>query len=156
MPGKMTILGTGHKIALVTLPVFVFSTVPGRRGGDFFCFGGISTAILLGTGTGLMIIGLGVTVISAVAITGGYRCRSLLTKGIYGFCRHPMYASFIFLTIPGLSLVLNCWLVFAASAVSYTATAFLVGEEEQWLARRFGDEWERYTRRVGRIMPKVW
>jgi len=156
MSGKMTVFGAGHKIALVTVPAFVLCILSGRYCRDFFSFGRIPFAILLGTGTGLMIIGLGVTIVSGFAMMRGHGRHRLLTTGTYGFCRHPMYASFIFLTIPGVSLVMNCWPVLAVSAVSYVATVVFIGEEERRLAQLFGDEWERYSEHVGRIVPKVW
>ena len=156
MAGRMTVFGAGHKIALVIVPVFVASILAGWRYREFFDFGGIPFPALLGTGIGLMVTGLGLNFVSAVAMMRAFVRHRLLTTGTYAFSRNPMYASFIFLTVPGLSLVLNCWAVLAVSTVMYAATAFFVGEEERWLAQRFGNEWEQYTRHVGRIFPKVW
>ncbi len=82
-----------------------------------------------------------------------YDGQSLVTTGVYGWVRHPLYASII-------------WMFFGASLVYANAAAFLANTlvfvpfmtyrarlEEAMLAREFKD-YEDYCRRVGRFFWK--
>jgi protein-S-isoprenylcysteine O-methyltransferase Ste14 len=152
----MTVIGAGHKIALAVAPAIALCTPLAWRYREFLRFGRIPFPVLLGAGIGLITVGLSINFLSAFAMMRAFRQGRLVTTGAYGLSRNPMYASFIFLTIPGVSLALNCWALLAASAALYAATAVFVADEERWLAGRFGGEWEQYTQQVGRIIPKVW
>ena len=75
---------------------------------------------------------------------------SLVTRGIYGFTRNPMYL--------GLALALLGWAAFLSAAwpllgpplfVAYV-NIFQIRPEERVLSGLFGDEYTRYTRRVRR------
>lgn len=155
MSKKMTVFGAGHKIALVTIPVLAVCLFTGMHYRQFFDFGAIPLSILLGTGLGLMVAGLTINFISAFLMLRAFKHGRLCTGGTYALCRNPMYASFIFLTIPGLSLALNSWAVLPVCSVLYAATSVYADEEEQWLADRFGGEWEAYAQQTGRILPKL-
>lgn len=75
----------------------------------------------------------------------------LVTRGLYGFLRHPMYLGF----------VIGCWatprmtaghLLFALALTAYIA--FGARFEERDLERRFGDEYRAYRLRVGGFLPR--
>jgi len=75
---------------------------------------------------------------------------ALVISGPYRFTRNPMYVSMAGLTV-GLGLVFNTWwptllVVPVLLIVRYAAIA----REEQYLRRRFGDDYETYTRHVRR------
>ncbi|MBD3346613.1 MAG: hypothetical protein GF401_16275 [Chitinivibrionales bacterium] len=156
MTRNMTLFGAGHKIAALAFPGIALSLLIGFLFRDVFRFGTIPAPVLVGSGIGLMVVGLSVNFFSAFSMMRAFKEHRLLTSGPYGLSRNPMYASFIFLTIPGLSLALNCWAVLAASVALYAATARFAKVEEEWLAARFGTEWDAYAHQVGRIFPKVW
>ena len=80
--------------------------------------------------------------------------HKLITKGIYGYLRHPLYTSLILwglcqpVLLPnavagwsGLVAVLLLWLV-------------RVPKEEAMMLAEFGEEYRRYAARTGRIFPK--
>jgi len=72
----------------------------------------------------------------------------LVTTGPYGWCRHPLYLSFI-LIILGLDLMFGSpagilvTLLLALPSMIYRARL-----EEKALADRFGEEWEAYKDRT--------
>jgi protein-S-isoprenylcysteine O-methyltransferase Ste14 len=152
----MTIFGAGHKIAMLVLPVLGVAIWLGLRYPEVFRFGNISQPVLLGSGIGLIVIGLAVNIFSARLMLRAFKQRQLLTTGPYAISRNPMYTSFIVLTIPGLGLALNCWAVLTVSVVMYIAIVLSVKEEEEWLTQTFGEQYVTYARNVGRIFPKVW
>ena len=81
--------------------------------------------------------------------------KELVVQGLYRYVRNPMYLSVltivageIILTRSGPLLVY--WIVFFGCA-----NLFVMGYEEPYLRRQFGDSYEAYTRSVGRWIPKV-
>ncbi|MEZ4453912.1 MAG: protein-S-isoprenylcysteine O-methyltransferase [Nannocystaceae bacterium] len=81
--------------------------------------------------------------------------HQLITRGIYGVIRHPMYAS---LLLWGLAqpLLLHNWI--AGGLGPITATIFYalrVGPEERMMLDAFGDEYRAYMRRVGGVVPRL-
>ena len=75
---------------------------------------------------------------------------SLVTGGVYGISRHPMYLGFV--------LVMLGIAVFMGSATPYAVVILLgilmemifVRVEERMMAEKFGEAWSEYTARVRR------
>lgn len=78
--------------------------------------------------------------------------QALVTKGIYGYVRHPIYAGDILLLI-GLQLALNSWLVIAAMIPAVVAVRN-VQAEERILVRAFPG-YAEYRRRTKKFIPFV-
>ena len=76
--------------------------------------------------------------------------NALVIKGPYRFTRNPMYVSLVFLTA-GIALFLNTWwpIVLLVPAVAVIHVA-VIAPEEAYLRRRFGVEYDEYTRNVRR------
>lgn len=81
--------------------------------------------------------------------------HELITKGIYGIIRHPMYASQWLWVIAQPLLLQNWiagWLNFLIFVVFY---ALRVKAEEQLMIEQFGDDYRAYMKKVGAVFPKV-
>ena len=150
----MTVIGAGHKIAAIAFPVLAVTITLGCIFPGLLHFGPLSRPLLIGTGLGLVVIGLGINFSSAVLMMAAFRSGRLATIGPYAVSRNPMYTSFIIFTIPGIALALNNWAVLAASAALYGAIQLFINEEEHWLEKQFGQAWADYANRVGRIFPR--
>ncbi|MBI3049592.1 MAG: isoprenylcysteine carboxylmethyltransferase family protein [Acidobacteria bacterium] len=75
---------------------------------------------------------------------------TLVTAGPYTFTRNPMYVSLALLTL-GLALFLNTWWAVVLLVPALVAVQqFVIGPEERYLRRRFGAEYDQYTRQVRR------
>lgn len=80
--------------------------------------------------------------------------HELITKGIYGVVRHPMYASQWLWIIAQPLLLQNWiagWLNFLVFVVFY---AVRVKAEEQLMIEQFGDDYRAYMKKVGAVFPK--
>lgn len=89
-----------------------------------------------------------------VAFTGSGPGR-LVTTGIYRHVRNPLYTSYLAYWagwIPASDLHLANVCLFALFAAMYFAA---VRDEEQFLARTFGDQYTAFKSRTGRFLPKV-
>jgi protein-S-isoprenylcysteine O-methyltransferase Ste14 len=74
----------------------------------------------------------------------------LVTIGPYAFTRNPMYVSLALLTI-AFALFLNTWWTMLLLVPTLLVVQqFVIVPEERYLHRRFGAEYEAYTRRVRR------
>jgi protein-S-isoprenylcysteine O-methyltransferase Ste14 len=79
----------------------------------------------------------------------------LITSGIYGYIRHPMYA-FGWLLGIAQALLLQNWIAGLSGLVSFALLYFLrVPREEQMMLDQFGEEYRAYMNRTGRIIPRV-
>jgi len=75
---------------------------------------------------------------------------SLVTDGVYGITRNPMYFSLLLL-YAGISIALNLWWpIVLAPALILAIDRIVIAREEAYLLRRFGDEYRRYRERVRR------
>lgn len=75
----------------------------------------------------------------------------LETRGAYRFVRHPVYLAWILLVF-GAPVMSATRFVFAALSTAYLALA--IPWEERGLIRQFGEDYERYRRRVRwRMLP---
>lgn len=75
---------------------------------------------------------------------------SVVSRGVYGWTRNPMYLGFLF-ALGGWALLMGNVLAFVAVAgyVLYM-TRFQIVPEERALREKFGPEYEDYMRRVRR------
>ena len=75
---------------------------------------------------------------------------ALVISGPYRFTRNPMYVSMAGLTV-GLGLFLNTWWPMLGLVPVLMIVRFaVIAREERYLRRRFGDDYETYTRKVRR------
>jgi protein-S-isoprenylcysteine O-methyltransferase Ste14 len=80
----------------------------------------------------------------------------LVTNGVYGLIRHPMYSAFWLMAL-GQALLLPNWVAGVAGLVGFGILYFLrVEKEERMMLQAFGDEYRAYMERTKRIIPHVY
>ena len=80
--------------------------------------------------------------------------HELITRGIYGVIRHPMYAS-QWLWVLAQPLLLQNWIAGFANLLVFIPFYFLrVKAEEQLMMEKFGDQYQAYMQKVGGVLPK--
>lgn len=81
--------------------------------------------------------------------------HTLVTTGVYGRIRHPMYAAHLWWGVAQLLLLPN----YIAGPAMLVALAFFlpyrIPREEKALLKEFGPEYEDYMKKTGRVFPKV-
>lgn len=81
--------------------------------------------------------------------------HELITRGIYGFIRHPMYASQWLLAIAQ-PLLLQNWIAGFLNLLVFIPFYILrVKAEEQLMLDSFGTQYQEYMKRTGRVLPKL-
>lgn len=82
--------------------------------------------------------------------------HTLVTAGVYGRVRHPMYTAF-WLWAVAQALLLPNWVVGCAGLVGFGILFFgRVAREERMMLESFGDEYRAYMSQTYRIIPLVY
>ena len=80
--------------------------------------------------------------------------HELVTDGPYRWVRHPLYTvgtSFFM----SLGIVAANWFVGLASLVVLVMLSIRLPKEEEKLSEKFGDEYQSYMKRTGRLLPRI-
>jgi protein-S-isoprenylcysteine O-methyltransferase Ste14 len=81
--------------------------------------------------------------------------HELITRGIYGVIRHPMYASQWLVAI-ATPLLLHNWIAGFLNLIAFIPFYFLrVKAEEQMMLDSFGTEYQEYMKKTGGVLPKM-
>ncbi len=81
--------------------------------------------------------------------------HELITRGIYGAIRHPMYASQLLWSLAQ-TLLLQNWIVGFSSLIVFVPFYVMrVRAEEQLMLEQFGDQYRSYMQKVGGVFPKL-
>jgi protein-S-isoprenylcysteine O-methyltransferase Ste14 len=82
--------------------------------------------------------------------------HTLVTEGVYGYVRHPMYTAF-WLWAVAQALLLPNWVGGFAGLVGFGILFFgRVAREERMMLESFGDKYRAYMSRTYRIIPLVY
>jgi protein-S-isoprenylcysteine O-methyltransferase Ste14 len=82
--------------------------------------------------------------------------HELVTDGLYRYVRHPMYSSFWLWAIAQFFLLPN-WVAGLAGLVGVAILYFFrVGKEEAMMRQTFGQAYDDYAARTGRVVPRPW
>jgi protein-S-isoprenylcysteine O-methyltransferase Ste14 len=109
--------------------------------------------ILTGIGWVLLVVGFVMWGLAARAIMTAYNHDELVTTGVAALVRNPIYSAVIVLIMPGVALLSTSWPVMMTPLVAYIAFKCLIHAEEEYLARRFGQTYLDYRRRVNELIP---
>jgi protein-S-isoprenylcysteine O-methyltransferase Ste14 len=102
----------------------------------------------------LIIVGVVIWIIAARTIFMMYELDRVYKDGLYACCRHPLYANFIFVLIPGFCLPANSWLILSTPIFMYIVFKIHIREEEQSLIEQFGEAYLEYKKEVNSVFPK--
>ena len=145
--------GIGSKIISVSIPYAVVAIIVSLFFPDYTRIDVIPYLWMASAGGVLIIMGVIFLVRAAREFTTGFNQCRLVTTGIYGHVRNPIYAAWIFFIIPGIGLVLNSWIVIMTALVAYVCFRCCIKEEEVVLEDAFGDEYRAYREHVGQLVP---
>ncbi len=105
--------------------------------------------------TGLVVLAVililaGLIMVAAVGrkLIRAYQADMLMTDGLYKVFRNPMYSAYLLFIIPGIVLLINSWLAFAAIILNFILFRILIRKEHKYLNRKHGMEYQRYLKKV--------
>jgi protein-S-isoprenylcysteine O-methyltransferase Ste14 len=157
--------GLVELLAFLELPVFLGLTgmlvvrPPGVPSASPLALPAASLGALLAlSGCGISLWAIYTTVRRRVILDAGHFVKDehpLITTGAYGFVRNPMYLGIILIWL-GIAVSSLCPPLFFAATLYVVPVLWLYTRaEEQMLASEFGAAFEEYSRRVGRLLPRL-
>lgn len=79
--------------------------------------------------------------------------HTLICTGPYRYLRHPIYSG-ILVAIVGTALTVGRYRALLAVVLAFLSFWWKARQEDAWLARAFGEEFERQRRRTGGLLPR--
>jgi protein-S-isoprenylcysteine O-methyltransferase Ste14 len=121
---------------------------------------GLDTTALHTIGFVLCAVGIAGTFLAQMAMGASWRIgvdeserTELVTGGVFGLCRNPIY-TFMIIAWVGFALLVPTWLSLASIPVGTAALEIQVRlVEEPHLIRTHGEPYRAWASRVGRFMP---
>jgi protein-S-isoprenylcysteine O-methyltransferase Ste14 len=150
---KLNFMGIGPKIGSIVLPwlaVAIFLTLKFK--GPFTYFAE-KNKILFFIGLVLVISGSLMYLLTAPALLKGLKETRLVTTGTYYLCCNPLYSSLLLIIIPGISFMMNSWLVVTTSIVGYILFRIFIKSEYAEMEKFFGDDFIRYRAETPEFIP---
>ncbi len=147
MNKEMSLMGVGGKIAIVLVGSLVFMVVMDMLLGHSFRIARDPRQLLI-IGFAVAWVGFTLNLVAALGMMKAHGKGELATKGLYSVFLHPMYAFQILVTIPGLLLLFNSWLIMVVVIPAFIAFKVFAKEEERYLEDKFGDQYKVYRERV--------
>lgn len=156
----MTLWGVGPKLVFIAILYAAFTVTASYTCRPIFDITGVSETLFLIIGFILFAIGMPLWIISIRTFRKAFKEARLVTDGIYSLCRHPAYASLVLFIIPGIIIIFlayfpfhKSWLVLTIPLFMYFALKKLVKREEEYLERRFGQQYLEYKKKTNAIFP---
>lgn len=141
------LIGSGDRVMLTAMPVFVISLIFNLMWPEVFAVGGpapwLRTLSII-----VLIPGVALWLWAVALVLLRVPRGKLITSGPFALMRHPIYTCFGLLVLPWVGFLLNTWLGVPVGLALYLGARRFGGEEEAALRREFGAEWEAYDRRV--------
>jgi protein-S-isoprenylcysteine O-methyltransferase Ste14 len=153
MKKRMNILGIGIYMIVAMVPCVIMITVLTSVYSQVFHYTYIPRFIGIILGAILMIFGVLFLSVSLRIFMKQFATGKLVMNGPFALCRNPIYASWILFIIPGISLLLDSWLILTASLLMYILFKLKIGKEEQDLREAFGAEYLAYKESVNELIP---
>ena len=153
MKEKMSRWGVGPVFASLSIGYGILIVAISRYFYPFFQIPLLPRWLLSVFGVVLILIGIPFYIISGKTVMKAYNSDSLVTHGIYGCCRHPLYSAWVVFIVPGIVLLVNSWIGLTAPLFMYFLLCKLAIKEEEYLERMFGFEYIDYKNRTPCILP---
>lgn len=149
-------MGVGPKLLIVSLalslPVIVFAWLTHPK---YVIRSALRYPVKI-LGAMLAAVGFVFYLASAVTLLKAMVKGTLVTTGVYGMSRHPLYGSLILGVIPGIFLFLGMPLLLLIPLIMFLTFRFFMMEgEEEPMCELFGAEYEEYRANVNAVFPKI-
>ena len=110
-------------------------------------------AVFATAGGILLALGVPMWLTGAISVMRAYNRDQLVTSGVFGLVRNPVYSAMIVLNLPALALLTRSWPLFLMPLVAYAVFKLLIHREDEYLERRFGQAYLDYRAQVNEVIP---
>lgn len=153
MRQKLSRWGIGPEIALGVLVYASMAGVVSHRWPQVCRFHALPYSAIATIAGLLLLIGAPMLMVAARSIMAGYGHDQLVTSGIAGLVRHPIYSAWIVFILPALALLVESWPLFFMPLVGYVIFKLLIHREDEYLEKQFGQTYLNYRAHVNELFP---
>ena len=147
MPGKMSVMGVGLKAGAVVGGTLVLTAVLSFVFSPVFQITSFYGPLMI-AGVALAVVGFALNLVAAFDMLAAHKKNQLASGWTYRIFLNPMYFFQVFITLPGIALLFNSWLVLTAVPIGAVAVNLLAREEQRHLENEYGDAYRAYRNRV--------
>ncbi|MFX1325302.1 MAG: methyltransferase family protein, partial [Promethearchaeota archaeon] len=148
------VLGVGPKILLIFSPFLIIFGILNSIYSRYFLITILYYWMII-IGLILIILGVLIFIYSETLIRSAHTNSLLVTSKIYAYVRHPMYAIWGLIMLPGLLCLFNSWFLFLLLPIYYVIVRYSIRKEETYLLRKFGEDYNNYKNNVNAFFPKL-
>ena len=153
MEKRMSRFGVGPRIAFSAIVYAALAARVTYIWPDVCLLRAIPYRVLLIPGLLLLLLGIPMWLLAGFSLMRAYNRDQLVTSGVFGLCRHPIYAAGIVLILPGFTLLTQSWPLMITPLVAYLVFKLLIGKEDDYLRQRFGKAYLEYRAKVNELIP---
>jgi len=144
----MSVMGVGHKVAIPVVIYLAIAFLFSLAFSPVFRITSNSYDKLFQIGIIVAVIGFSLNLAAAFQMLRAHKRNKLASNGLYRLFLNPMYTFQLLITLPGLLLLFNSWLILTTNIFTLIILKIFVKEEENYLEIKFGDEYREYKRKV--------
>lgn len=150
---KLNSMGVGPKIGGVILPWLTVTILLTLRLKSSFAYFKDGNKILFFSGLVFVIIGSIMYFLTAPDLLKGLKETKLMTTGTFYLCCNPLYSSIILFIIPGISFMMNSWLILTTSIIGFLLFKIFIKSEYVEMEKFFGDDFRKYKVETPEFLP---
>jgi protein-S-isoprenylcysteine O-methyltransferase Ste14 len=150
---KLNFMGIGPKVGLVVLPWLALAIVFSMKFRSYFVYFKDTNNPLFLIGLVFLITGSTMYIMTIPSLLNGLKHTKLITTGTFYLCCNPLYTSIILLIIPGISFMMNSWLVLTTSAIGMVLCKIFIRSEYVEMEKFFGDDFTKYRNETPEFLP---
>lgn len=153
--GHLSVYGVGPIYGAVIIAVTVAAVIIGQQ--DFAKTGIIEVLKIPCFIIGILLIIFGVYLwggaVFGAKVEKGITENRLVTVGVYGLVRNPIYSAFMLFCTGALLISGNVYFYPLFFFYWIFMTVLIKNTEEKWLEELYGDEYREYKKKVNRCIP---
>lgn len=149
----MSIAGDVGKLLPRALPVLAAAVVATVLWPGAVAFLGRFRGIGLALGTAVLAVGVAFWISAVATLVRSHRADQLATGGAFRMVRHPIFAWWLVFVLPPVALVTDSWAFIVCSLILWFLLRPMMVREDEYLARRYPDEFPRYRLQTRAIVP---
>ena len=153
MEERLSLFGIGPRTFLPTVAYGIVAGAAAHTWPDACLLRWPPHAVFTTVGWILLAFGVPMWLTAIISVMRAYKRDELVTSGVFGLVRHPVYSAIIVLALPGIALLTRSWPLFPMPLVAYAVFKLLIHREDEYLEQRFGQAYLDYRARVNEVVP---
>ncbi len=150
---EMTEFGVGPRLAFLIVCYLALAVIAHVNSPHMMLMTSEPLVTFTVVGAVLVATGLLFWLMGATKIEKAFRERKLLTTGVYGVVRHPMYCGLILFVGTGVAIWCRSWALLTVPLAACVGFTFLHRVEDRYLEEAFGQEYLQYRSKVSALIP---